>query len=169
MSSTKYKGTGAVALTDFKTVVFEGLTKDGKAVKITLNDAINMGDIDWAFAEKGETVASVTFTGCYENKDEMSDSTDEPWTIEFEAGTNASDCIMLGAGKVTIGGVEVALTRGGSSFNTNRTYRDINADGDRGSVKGRVTMDEARPTLTLNALTILNCFAKLYSSVEVTT
>lgn len=169
MAVTKYKGTGSVSIADFKEVKFEGLTKGGKPVVITLHDAINMGNIDWAFAEKGETVAQVVFTACYDNTDEMSSSTEEPWDIDIETTDAASDCIMLGAGKVSIGGTPILLTRGGSQFNTNRTFRDINADGDRGSVKGRVTMDEARATLTLNALEIINKFTALYPAIEAVT
>lgn len=165
MSATTYKGTGVVASTDFHTVKYEGVTKDGKAVKITLSNAINKGDIDWTFAEKDDTVASVTFTGCYNNTDAMSASNDEPWTIEMEASTAASGCIMVGVGKFYIDDTLVALTRGGGQFTTGREFRDINADGDRGSVKGRVVMDGATPTLTLNALTIINSFTSLYAAV----
>lgn len=168
MSSVKYKGTGTVASTDFHTVKYEGKTKDGKAVVITMENAINKGNIDWTFAEKGETVANVTFEGCYENTDEMSSSNDEPWTIELEGSTAAAGCIILGVGKFYIDGTEIALTRGGGQFQTGRTYRDINADGDRGSVVDRVTIDEARPTLALNALTIINSFTSLYPAVAVT-
>lgn len=168
MASVKYKGTGTVATADFHTVTYEGKTKDGKAVKITLNNAINKGNIDWTFAEKGETVANVTFEGCYENTDEMSASTDEPWTIELEGSTAAAGCIILNVGKFKVDGKEIALTRGGGQFQTGRTFRDINADGDRGSVAGRVVIDEGRPTLTLNALTIINSFTDLYPAVAVT-
>lgn len=165
MAAVTYKGLGTVALTDFHTVRYEGVTKDGKAVVITLNNAINKGDIDWSFAEKDDTVAQVVFTGCYANTDAMSSSNEEPWTITMESSTNASGCIMVGVGKFYIDNNLVALTRGGGQFTTGREYRDINADGDRGSVKGRVVMDGATPTLTLNALTIINSFADLYASV----
>lgn len=167
MASTTYKGLGVIQASDFKDVVYEGITKEGKAIKITLKNAINKGDIDWAFAEKDETVASVTFEGCYENTDSMSESTEEPWTIQMEGSTNAAGCIILGVGKFSVGGEEIALTRGGGSFKTGRTVRDVAADMDRGTVVDRVVIDEARPTLTLNALTIINHFTSLYAGVGV--
>lgn len=169
MASVKYKGTGVVGSGDFKTVKYEGVTKAGKPIIITLTKAINKGDIDWSMVEKDDTVAQVVFEGCYENTDEMLSDPTEPWTIEMENVTAAAGNIMIGVGKFYIDNQLIALTRGGGSFNTGRTYRDINADGDRGTVEGRVVMDEARPTLTLNALTILNNFTKLYSAVDVVT
>lgn len=168
MASVKYKGTGTITSADFHTIKYEGVTKEGKAVVITLNQAINKGNIDWTFAEKGETVANVTFEGCYENTDAMSSSNDEPWTIEMETSTNAAGCIILGVGKFYVDNNVIALTRGGGQFQTGRTVRDIGADGDRGTVVDRVTMDEARPTLSLNALTIINSFTDLYPAVAVT-
>lgn len=167
------KGTGIVAATDFKDVVFTGKTKGGKSVVITLKDAINKDNIDWSMVEKDDTVAALTFTGTYSNTDHMvSDAADyeEPWSIQYTgaAADDASDSILLGAGVVSIGGVDVALTRGGSKFTVEREFRDINADGDRGTVKGRVVMDAANATLTVNALTFLTNMAAAYSAINVT-
>lgn len=50
----KYQGTGSVSTLDFKKVKYVGKTKGGKALTITLIDAINMGNIDWTFAEKAK-------------------------------------------------------------------------------------------------------------------
>lgn len=169
MASVKYQGTGVVTSADFKTVKYEGITKAGKPIIITLMNAINLGDIDWSMVEKDDTVSQVVFEGCYDNTDEMADETAEPWTIEMENVTAAAGNIMVGVGKFYIDNQLVALTRGGGSFNTGRSYRSIAADQDRGTVVDRVVMDEAKPTLTLNALTILNNFTKLYSAVDVVT
>ena len=161
------KGTGTVLDTDFKTVVWEGKTKAGKAIKITLKNAISRGNIDWTFAEKGDTVASVEFEACYTNTDSMDGVTEEPFTIETpDDSLSGASGIMLGAGVVTINGKEVALTRGGSQFTVEREYREINADGDRGAVVGRVVMDASRPKLTVNALQILDNLSELYSGIE---
>lgn len=164
----KYTGTGAVTNADFKEVRWVGLTKGGNAVTITLHDAINMGNIDWTFAEKNDVVPSVEFTACYDNTDAASDSTVEPFELEINGSlTNGASEIILGAGKFYIGSTLVALTRGGGQFVVEREYREINADGDRGAVKGRVVMEGSRPKLTMNVLTMLSNVSQLYSSLEV--
>ena len=168
------KGTGIVTTNDFKNVVWTGKTKSGKAVTITLKNAIMMDNIDWTMVEKDDTVAKLTFTGAYSNTDHMV-STDgdyeEPWSITFSGGTSdtAAGTILLGAGVVSIGGTDVALTRGGSQFTVEREFREINADGDRGPVKDRVVIDASRATLTLNALTFLTSMQNAYAAIAVTT
>lgn len=160
-----YGGTGVVATTDYHTVVWTGKTKGGNSVVITLTNAINMGNLDWTFAEKDDTVAEVEFQATYSNTDAASTSTTEPFTVEFTTGSAASDDIMLGAGVLSIDGTDIALTRGGGQFTVEREYREINADGDRGAVYGRVVIDASRPKLKVNALTILTSFADLYPAV----
>ena len=61
--------------------------------------------------------------------------------------------ILLGYGEFSIGGVPIGLTRGGGSFTVETEYREIEADGDKGAVKGRVVIDRQDAKLTLNALT----------------
>ena len=168
MAITKYIGTGEVSSADFKEISWVGLTKSGNAVTIKLHNAINMGNIDWTFAEKNDVVPSIEFTACYDNTDAASDSNIEPFEIEVNGSSvNASDGIILGAGKFYIGGTLVALTRGGGKFTVEREYRKINADGDRGAVKGRVRMESSSPKLTMNVLTMLANLSSLYSSIEV--
>jgi hypothetical protein len=60
--------------------------------------------------------------------------------------------IMLGCGVVSVGGYPLGLTRGGSTFAVEREIRSIEADCDRGPVKGRVMIDTEVPKLTVNAL-----------------
>lgn len=168
MAIQKIIGTGAVKATDFKEVSWVGLTKGGNAVTIKLHDAINMGNIDWTFAEKNDVVPSIEFTACYDNTDAASDSTLEPFEIEINGTvTPGASEIILGAGKFYIGQTLVALTRGGGQFTVEREYREINADGDRGAVKGRVVMESSRPKLTMNVLTMLTSVTSFYSSLEV--
>lgn len=168
MANKTIKGTGAVSSADFKSVKWVGKTKDGNAVTVKLKDAINMGNIDWTFAEKNETVAQIVFTACYDNTDEMATSTEEPWEIEIddEQASGAPE-IILGVGIFYVGETAIALTRGGGSFNVARTFRNINADGDRGPVKGRVTIDDSTATLTLNTLQILTRMSDLYAGISV--
>ena len=161
-------GTGAVTVADFNDVKWVGLTKGGNAITITIKNAINMGNIDWTFAEKNDVVPQVVFTGTYDNTDQASSSTAENWTIEIDGSLTAGASeIILGAGKFYIGQTLIALTRGGGSFNVEREYRKINADGDRGTVKGRVVMEGSECTLTMNVLTMLTNIDKLYSSINV--
>ena len=168
MSSTVYVGTGSISGSDFKTVKWVGLTKGGNAITITLNDAVNVGNIDWTFAEKNDTVPSVTFEACYNNTNEASSSTAEPWSIEIDGSVTAGASeIVLGAGKFYIGQNLVALTRGGGSFNVEREAREINADGDRGMVKGRVVYESSRAKLTMNILTMLTHLTDIYNGVAV--
>lgn len=168
MASTTYIGNGNVVSADFKSVKWVGKTKDNVGVTIELSNAINMGNIDWTFAEKDDTVASVTFEACYTNSDSASASTVEPWSITFDnTVTPGSKEILLGAGVFYIGSTAIALTRGGGSFNVEREYREINADGDRGAVKDRVVMESSRAKLTMNLLTMLSRLSDIYTSVEV--
>ena len=63
-----------------------------------------------------------------------------------------SDKILLGTGVFSVGGTPVALTRGGGVFEIQREFRPIEADGDRGSVEGRVEIDTEKPFLTIRKL-----------------
>lgn len=65
------------------------------------------------------------------------------------------DDIVLGDGVFAIGGLDVALTRGGGKFMIERTYRQIPADGDYGPVKGRIRKTGSVAKLTMNALELL--------------
>lgn len=161
----KYHGTGVVTSADFKTVKWVGKDKGGKAVTITIDNAINMGNLDWTFAEKDDTVAAIEFTGAYENTDGVATDTKEPWELEVEGTTSGASEILLGAGIFYIGEDAIALTRGGGKFLVEREYREINADGDRGPVVDRVTMDRSVPKLSMNVLTILTKVADLYPAI----
>lgn len=168
------KGTGIVSSGDYKNVVWTGKTHGGKAVTITLKNAINKGNIDLSMVEKDDTVAQLVFTGTYSNTDAMVSTAgdyEEPWTISYSGTTadTAAGTILLGAGIVSIGGVDVALTRGGSQFTVEREFRNINADGDRGTVQGRVVIDAAEATLTLNSLTFLTKMSDAFAAVNVAT
>lgn len=167
------KGTGVVATGDYKAVTWTGKTKGGKAVTISFPKAINLGNIDWTFAEKDDTVAEVTFTAVYSNTDAMVASAAdmaEPFTITYTPGESdgAASEIMLGAGILSINGTDVALTRGGGQFTVEREFREINADGDRGPVEGRIVMDASRATLRVNALQILTRMGDLYAAISTT-
>lgn len=162
----KYRGTGVVAAADYKNVKWVGVTKGGKAVTITLENAINLGNIDWAFAEKDDTVAEIVMTATYENTDKTATDTVEPWNVEIAEEQTGAASIMLGVGVFHINEKAIALTRGGGKFIVEREFREINADGDRGPVKDRIHMEGSRATLTMNVLTILENLSGLYSGIE---
>lgn len=163
----KYTGTGKVEDADFREVKWVGESKGGNAVEIKIKNAINMGNIEWTYAEKNDIVPNIEFTSCYDNTNEASSSTDETWEL-YVNGTisQAADGIILGAGKLYVDGNLIALSRGGGSFNVEREYRNINADGDRGPVKGRVRMEGSIAKLSMNVLTILDSLQNLYTSIQ---
>lgn len=164
----KYEGKGVITSSDYHSVRFEGMTTSKKYVKIEMLKAINMGNINWDFKEKDDVVDSIVFTGVYDNTDENATTTTEPYTIEIETGMTAGASeIMLGAGVVYVDNVKIGLTRGGSTFTVEREFRNINADGDRGSVEDRIVMDASVPTLTINSLQLLTTIEKLYPAMGI--
>lgn len=62
--------------------------------------------------------------------------------------------ILLGEGVFSLNGVDIGLTRGGGQFLVEREYRQVNADGDRGPVKGRIRLVASVGKLVMNALEI---------------
>jgi hypothetical protein len=78
--------------------------------------------------------------------------------------------IILGDGIFALDGTDIARTRGGGTFAIEREYREIEADGDYGPVKGRLRKIRSVAKLTLNALTILSTnLDKFYPATEVDT
>lgn len=81
-----------------------------------------------------------------------------------------ADKILLGMGVVTVGTTPIGLTRGGSAFVVEREIRHIEADGDRGVVKGRSVIDTENAKLTVNALELFTALdmTKYYPGMKVT-
>ena len=159
----KYRGTGQISSADYKAVKYVGKTKGGQAVTIELDSAINLGNIDWTFAEKDDTVAEIVMTAVYDNTDAMATDTTEPWTVEIDGeNVTPSQGILTGVGVFYIGETPIALSRGGGKFTVEREFREINVDGDRGPVKDRIVMEGSRATLTMNTLQILTKLTDLY-------
>lgn len=77
--------------------------------------------------------------------------------------------ILLGNGVFYIGETPIGLTRGGGQFVVEREVRQIEADGDRGYVKGRSVIDKSIPKLTINLLEVMNeNLPSLYAGLETT-
>ena len=83
--TTTTPGTSIITATDDiqsadyqPTVTWTGKTKAGKAVTITLNNAINLENIQWDLIDKEEIVPEITYTATY-----TEGSTAEPWKIEY--------------------------------------------------------------------------------------
>jgi hypothetical protein len=76
--------------------------------------------------------------------------------------------IILGDGVFAIGGTTVGLTRGGGSFAVEREYREIEADGDYGPVKGRIRKIRSVAKLTFSALELSPAnLAKFFPATKV--
>jgi hypothetical protein len=72
-------GTLAIAAGDYNDVKWVGKTKDGKAVTITVEDALNLDNLEWTLEDKNEVVPQIAWTGTY---DETTRET-PPWKVEF--------------------------------------------------------------------------------------
>jgi len=83
----------------------------------------------------------------------------------------AAEKILLGYGTFSVGGTPIGLTRGGGSLTIEREFREIEADGDRGPVKGRVVIDREVAKLTVNALDMFTSaeMVKYYPALTNTT
>ena len=162
---------GIIAESDYHVLTWIGKTKGGTPVKITLKNAINMGNMEWTLADKGEVVPAIEMEACYDNADKQADATTTcPWEVllDGEVKTGSGE-ILLGLGVFAIDGTDVALCRGGGSFKVERTFRLIGADGDKGAVKNRISLDEEKAKLSMNALTMLTSVAKMYPALKETT
>jgi hypothetical protein len=79
----------------------------------------------------------------------------------------ADEDYILGDGTFSIGAVDVATTRGGGQFTVEREYRQIEADGDYGPVKGRIRKIRSVAKLVMNALEVLPAnIPKFYPAVQ---
>jgi len=80
-----------------------------------------------------------------------------------------ADNIILGDGVFSIGATPIALTRGGGNLTIEREYREIDADGDYGPVKGRIRKIRSVARLTLSALELLPAnMTKFYPAMTLT-
>lgn len=169
MSTKVITGNGGnIVAADFHVITWTGKTKGGNACKITLENAINKGNLEWTLAEKNEVVPALAFEACYDNSDSQADETTVcPWKIEIDSEiVSGSKEILLGLGVFAIDGTDVALVRGGGSFTVEREFRDIAADGDKGSVKDRIVIDTERAKLSLNVLTMLTSIKNMYPALS---
>ena len=85
--------------------------------------------------------------------------------MKGEKATN----IVFGRGVFKVDGTAIGLTRDGGTFTVEYNNRIINADGDRGTVKGRVVREEATAKIEINHLELLTSFEKLHSGLNVDT
>lgn len=171
MANTTITGSGVVSATDYKYVKWVGKTKNGEAVQIELPRAFCRSNPDWKFEDKNEAVAEIEFEGVYTDAALEKDDRTEPWTLTGPGAAEGVKAIQLGVGRFYVGATAedakpVGLTRGGGSFVVERTYHDITADEDPGSVEGRIWQDEGRPKLKLSALEWLDKIPTLYAGIK---
>ena len=119
-------------------------------------------------------MAEVEFEGVYNDDALAQDDRTEPWKLTGPGATTGVQAIQLGVGRFYVGNTTedakaVGLTRGGGSFVVERSFHDINADEDPGSVEGRIWQDEGRPKLKLSALEWLDKIPTLYSGIKTVT
>lgn len=170
-----YTGSGQVAASDYRYVKWVGKTKSGVAITIAMPKAICRSNPDWQFQDKNDTTPTVEFEGVYDDTALAAGTRTEPWTIQLaDSSISGNNEILLGAGAFYVGAAAgsaalVGLTRGGGKFTVERTYREINADGDPGAVEGRIVQEEGRPKLSLTALQWLSKIPSLYAGIATVT
>lgn len=71
--------------TDYNTVTWTGVTIDGIEVVITLENAINLENIEWELVDKEEVIPELTYTAAYLSTARKT----EPWNVVFP--TSADD------------------------------------------------------------------------------
>ena len=82
---------------------------------------------------------------------------------------NTPKNIMLGKGVFKVDDQLIGLTRDGGNFSVEYENRVINADGDRGNVKGRIVRETAIPKLQISHLELLTSFDDMHSGIKKTT
>lgn len=75
--------------------------------------------------------------------------------------------IMLGKGVFSVDGKPLGLTRDGGKFTVEYEYRKIEADGDRGTVQGRVLKEGATPKMEINHLELLTGLDLLHPGITI--
>lgn len=167
MAATLYRNNGLVSDDMFRTVKYIGKTKGGQSITIELQNAFCNSNLEWAFAEKEDVVAALEFEACYDDSTPAASRRTVPASVSIDnVPASANDGIALGVGVFYIGETPVALTRGGGSYVEEYEYREINADGDRGKVKGRVELETVRAKLTMNVLTFFHAMNTFYPALR---
>lgn len=72
-------GAADISDSDYQTVTFTGKTVSGKDIIITLQNAINLENLDWALVDKDEVVPEITYTAAYD----PNTRTVEPWSLQY--------------------------------------------------------------------------------------
>jgi len=103
LATNKLTSTLKIVEGDYNDVTWTGKTKDGKALIIKIEDAINMGNIEWTLEDKNEVVPALEFTAAY---DEATRDT-PPWNVEFIDGDNYQITILVKENSMPVQGAEV--------------------------------------------------------------
>jgi len=101
-----WRSTLEIALTDYHTVTWTGNTKKGKAVLVTVENAINIGNLELTFEDKNEVIPVLEYTANYLE----SARTTPPWNVQFAKGDPYSVAITVTTnGTVAIPGAILSL------------------------------------------------------------
>lgn len=92
-----------ILLADYHDVTWTGQTKDGKALVIEVDNALNLSNLDWALVDKDEVVPVVELTGHY-SPDAL---TTPPWRIKKSKGDVQTVTFTVTASAVAVEGAEV--------------------------------------------------------------
>lgn len=98
-------GTLTIASGDYNQIQFVGQTKDGKAVTIQIDDAINMANIEWSLEEKNEVIPALEFTATY---DEDARTT-PPWRVRFAKDESYTVTFTVSDSGGVVEGADVTL------------------------------------------------------------
>ena len=176
MPNTVLKGTGEIAEADTHYIKLVGKTKGKDPVIIEMPCAICTSDPEFAFNDKDDVVATLTFAGLYKEADLARGDRTPPYRIVYPSTVKPGNKeIILGGGAGFYLGTSkedaqlVGLIRGGATFTDKREIREQRADGDPGPVDGRLQLEESRPELTVNNFEWLTKDKDLWPAMTTTT
>ncbi len=86
--TVKITGDHTIKDSDYQdSITWTGKTREGKAVKITVKNAINLENIDWEMQDKSEVINKLTYEACF-TEGELET---EPWEIEWGVATQSNE------------------------------------------------------------------------------
>ncbi|HEY5555864.1 hypothetical protein [Acetobacterium sp.] len=91
VSTDTWRSNLTIALTDYHTVTWTGATKTGKAILVTLENAINIGNLEMTFEDKNEVIPLLEYTATYLS----STRNTPPWSVEFAKGDSYDVAITV--------------------------------------------------------------------------
>lgn len=86
--TVKITGDHTIKETDYQDLItWTGKTREGKPVKITIKNAINLENIDWEMQDKSEVINKLTYEACFEE----GELDTEPWEIDWGVAAQSNE------------------------------------------------------------------------------